>query len=302
MARKSASANAVTETANSEAPTNALTTTQAGGVPAFMNEVDMTGKGVSNDAADKLIPMARVLQPLSPQVMNGNPAQIVGALAGDILIKNAPKPLIKGAAGIMFQSCFFHKDVVEWKPRGQGGGGGGGFVKRWDYETAEEVPDAEERPDPRDPSKKIWVNKTSGNWLVETRYHVGYIITPDDAPMPCYIPFSSTGHSVSKTWMFNMSLKRINGKNADCFAVYYLLKTKQRTRGDQTWFVFDPMDAGPPDASGQPTTFWVPTKADYDRGLELAKALEAGEVGLAAAEDDEPTNGGAAQGSQGDSF
>ena len=79
------------------------------------------------------------------------------------------------------------------------------------------------------------------------------------------------------------------------FAVYYLLKTKQRTKGDQTWFVFDPMDAGPNDASGNPTTLWVPTKADYDRGLELSRALELGEVGLAQEEVEEPATGGTAQ-------
>ena len=135
MARKTATTAAATaeDTTTNTTAANAVVAQPANALPAFLNEVDMTGKGVSNDAADKLIPMARVLQPLSPQVLNGNPALIPGALAGDILVKNAPKPLIKGAAGIMFQSCYFSKDVVEWKPRGQGGGGGGGFVKRWDF-------------------------------------------------------------------------------------------------------------------------------------------------------------------------
>jgi hypothetical protein len=266
-----------------------------------MTEVEMTGAGVSNDAADKLIPMARVLQPLSPQVLQNNPDQIQGALAGDILVRNAPKPLIKGQQGFLFQSCYFYKDVVEWRPRLQGGGGGQGFVTRHKQDEASKVPGAVERPDPRDQTKKIWVNETTGNWLVETRYHVGYIIDPEAGPMPCYIPFSSTGHSVSKGWMFSMSLKQVNGKPADSFAVYYMLKTRQRTRNNQTWFVFDPMDAGPPDATGQPTTLWVPSRADYDRGLELARALAAGEVGLA--DDDTVDEAGAGQRQpQGDAF
>jgi hypothetical protein len=276
----------VTDQTTEQQTTQLPATQAAAALPAFLNEVEMTGKGVSNTQADKLIPMARVLQPLSPQVLQNNPDQIQGALAGDILVRNAPKPLIKGQNGFLFQSCFFYKDVVEWKPRTQGGGGGQGFVKRWAHEAASEVPGAVEQPDPRDQTKKIWVNRETGNWLVETRYHVGYIIDPETGPMPCYIPFSSTGHSVSKAWVFMMSLKQVNGKPADSFAVYYHLKTRQRTRNNQTWFVFDPSDAGPPDANGQPTTKWVPTKADYDRGLQLAQALESGEVQLAQEETD----------------
>jgi hypothetical protein len=298
MARAPARATAAAAT---EEQTNVPATVAGNAaLPAFLNEVEMSGKGVSNSAADKLIPMARVLQPLSPQVLQNNPDQIQGALAGDILVRNAPKPLIKGQQGFHFQSCFFYKDVVEWKPRLQGGGGGQGFVKRWTQDEASKVPGAEERPDPRDPQKKIWVNSATGNWLVETRYHVGYIIDPEVGPIPTYIPFSSTGHSVSKSWVFNMSLKQVNGKPADSFAVYYLLKTRQRTRNNQTWFVFDPSDAGPPDANGQATTMWVPTLADYQRGLELSRALESGEIGLAQEEVDEH----AVQGSQqsGDAF
>lgn len=288
MARTPArTAAAATETEQQQTGT-AVATTSGEALPAFLGEVEMTGKGVSNSAADKLIPMARVLQPLSPQVLNGNPDMIPGALAGDILIKNAPKPLIKGQQGFLFQSCFFYKDVVEWRPRTQGGGGGQGFVKRWAHEEASTVPGAREDADPRDPTKKIWVNSATGNWLVETRYHVGYIIDPELGAIPCYIPFSSTGHSVSKAWVFSMSLKNVNGKPADSFAVYYMLRTRQRTRNNQTWFVFDVTDAGAPDANGQPTTKWVPTKADYDRGLELQRALEAGEIALADAEADEP--------------
>lgn len=298
MARRPAVANNETTAQAGNVPA-----VQAGGavaMPAFLNDVEMTGKGVSNNAADKLIPMARVLQPLSPQVLQNNPDQVQGALAGDILVKNAPKPLIKGQNGFLFQSCYFYKDVVEWKPRLQGGGGGQGFVKRWPVEEVAEIEEAEERPDPRDPSKRIWVNSATGNWLVETRYHVGYIIDPETGPMPCYIPFSSTGHSVSKAWMFSMSLKRLpNGKPADCFAIYYLLKTKQRTRNNQTWFVFDPSDAGPNDANGQPTPMWTPTLEDYNRGLELQRALEAGEVQLANEETDAAEPG---QQSQGDNF
>lgn len=284
--------------ATSEADTSANqvpAATASASVPAYLQQKQMTGTGVSKDQSDILIPMARVLQPLSPQVLPGNPEMIAGALAGDILIKNAPKQLIKGQQGFLFQSCYFYKDVVEWRPRTQGGGGGTGFVTRYKANESKDVPNAVEVPDPRDPTKKIWINDVSKNWLVDTRYHVGFIIDPEVGPIPCYIPFSSTGHSVSKQWMFSMGTKTLNGAPVDMWAIYYLVRTKQRTRNNQTWFVFEPGPGGPNESD-----LWCPTDADFERGKALHDAMSSGEVGIDtsdmnahASDDAQPQSGGA---------
>lgn len=259
--------------------------------PAFLKDVDMKGAGVSSRARDNLLPMVKVLQPLSPEVLPNNPAQIKGAAAGDIVVSTLSPPLIPGDEGFLFQPCYAEEAIVEWKARGQGGGGGGGFVRRLPVNKGKPISgtetevdlmpeDAEQVPDPRAPDKMIWKKKGSSNLYVHTKYMAGFIITPE-APCPAYIPFSSTGHTVVKGWNTKMSLKFVEGKPADSFAIYYRVFSKVRNRADQTWFVLDPQDAGEPDERGLRGVMYVPTVEDYNRGKTLHTALSAGEVKLA---------------------
>lgn len=249
---------------------------QASQVPAFLREREMQGQGVSTKKEDILIPMARVLQPLSPEVLAGT-QKVKGAESGDIWIKNAPRPLIKGNVGFIFQPCHFSTAIVEWKPRSQGGGGGDGLVNKHAY-----MPDdAYETTDPQNPERKITMGRNSGNVYVDTRYHAGFIIDLEGGapPMPCYIPLSSSGHSVSKAWMLLMSLKRMNGKPVDSWAIYYQFKTGMKTKNGKSWFLFNVTDAGPV-VNGARTELWVPTVEDFERGQSLYQALEAGEMAL----------------------
>src|SRR5438477_259916 len=71
---------------------------------------------LSKDQADNLVPLIYLLQPLSPQVMRGDPARIDGAEPGDIWLRNSERPIIKSEKGMLFQPCFFYKDIVEWVP------------------------------------------------------------------------------------------------------------------------------------------------------------------------------------------
>lgn len=248
--------------------TTEVVAAQEYGVPAFMREVEMEGRGVSRDQNDILIPMARVLQPLSPEVLDGNPARIEGASAGDILIKNAPQPIVKAKDGFLFQPCHFDTAVVEWKLRSQGGG----WVARHDA-----MPEGvREAPDPQNPDRKIMIGP-NGTQMVETRYHTGWLISKDKnrPPMPLAIPFSSSGHSVSRQWMMLMGLKQLGGKPVDSWAIYYEFKTKMMTRNGKSWFVFNISDAGPL-VDGVRQEMWVQTKDDFNRGKELFDMMERG--------------------------
>lgn len=244
-------------------------------LPAYLNEVEMQGVGVATAAEDFLLPMARVLDAKSPEVTRGSPSMIAGAAAGDILIKNAPFPFVKGDEGFIFQPCYREEAVIEWRPRSSGGGGGGGFVARHDKDFLT-AGDAEQRAHPENPQKQVWFRKSTGNLLVETRYVGGYMILENAPPMPLVLPFASTGHSVAKSWNMLMAMKRVGNAVADIFAVYYRVKTRLRQRADQAWYVFDISDAGPEGENKLPTTLWVPTKADYDRGRALHDSLKAG--------------------------
>lgn len=267
-------------------------TSSGANVPAHLAGYKSEGAGVPSSAEDVLIPMARPLDAKSPEVTKGNPNQIPGAEAGDILIKNAPNPIVKSDKGFLFQPCFAYSRVVEWLPRTKGGGGGGGFVASHPADFITKHPElCEQRPNPENPAAKQWFNKKTGNMLQETRYYIGWMIPEDDsAPLPMSLPFKSTGHTVAKGWNMLMQSKRINGERADMWLVYYRVKSAARNRRDQSWFVFDISDAGEAE-NGVPTTMWCPTTEDVERGRIIYENFASGKAGMAV---DEASTGGAA--------
>jgi hypothetical protein len=226
-------------------------------LPAHLQKMqEHAGAGTSQAAEDNIVPMVAVLQPLSPQVDRRNPKYIEAAEPGAIWLKNAPTPIISGDEGIVFQPCFFSRHIVEWVPREQGGG----YVARHD-----EMPAEARTIKSRDGKRDVWV-MPNGNQLIDTRYHVGNVVFPDGTIMPYVIPFSSSGHTVSRTWHTLMNSIRLpSGDIAPSFARVYRLKTIQRTNAAGTWFVFDVSHEG-----------WAPEQL-YDRGLELHESFKAGE-------------------------
>lgn len=246
------------------------------GLPAHLRSYESTGAGVPSDAKDFLLPMAKVLDAKSPECEKRGPNYVPGAEAGDILLKNAPNPLIKGDQGFLFQPCYREAAVIEWLPRTKGGGGGGGFVARHPEDYLETSNDKVQRPHPENPAKMVWYRKSTGNLLVETRYVGGYMVGEDgDEPLPLVLPFSSTGHTVAKQWNMLIASKRVNGAKADIWLVYYRVATRLKARQDQSWYLFDVADAGP-ERNGLPTTMWVPTAEDAERGRNLHESLASG--------------------------
>jgi hypothetical protein len=216
-----------------------------------------SGKGVSHSQDDNIIPLVYVLQALSPAVNKRNPNYVDGAEAGDLLKRNSiHKPLIKGNEGFIFQPCFFDKVWVEWRPNR---GGFAGTHKDRPADAREEETIVEGKP------RKQWV-RPNGNVLVETRQHVGYA---DGEPY--VIPFSSSGHTVSRTWMQMMNQQFIPGTNkiAPSFAKKYRLTTTERTKDSNSWFVIKVEDLG--DAG------WVGSKDEYLKGKMLYDAFASGE-------------------------
>lgn len=223
------------------------------------------GKGVSTAQEDNLVPLVYILQSNSPQVNRRGADYIEGAEASAIWLRSASDPIVSGEDGIVFQPCHFSKDWVEWKLRDEGGG----FVARHDARPA----DAEAVADPKNPNKTRFV-RPSGNEVVETRYHIGYVHVGDQR-LAYVIPMSSTGHSVSREWMFRMNGKSVGGVKAPTFASLYRLRTKERTNAAGTWFTWDISDEG----SG-----WVQSEADYERGRGLHDAFVSGARQAAAPE------------------
>jgi hypothetical protein len=222
------------------------------------------GQGISQAQEDNLVPLIYVLQTNSPQCNKRDDRYVDGAEPGDIWLRGAPSPVVKGADGFLFQPCHFVKDWVEWVPRDSGGG----FVGRHDERPA----NAREVRDPKKPSKVVYITP-DGHEVKETRNHMGYAIT-SAGPMPYAIPLTSSGHTVSREWMGLMGRQRLPNKpnvQPPSWALYYRLRTKMRHNADGDWFVLSVENAGP-----DGTPLWVPTADDYQRGKALHDAFTSG--------------------------
>lgn len=233
----------------------AVAVKKAAGVPSTLAsraEKD-AGKGLSTDRDDNVVPLVRRFQALSPQVNKKGMDYVRGAEPGDIWLKDVA--LIKGEVGFRFQPCAFWKDIVEWRPREQGGG----YVGR--HDTIPE--DAEEEFDEKSGRT---VYKRGDNELIDTRYHAGFVLFDDGRALPYVIPMKGTDHQVSRGWMTRMNAKRLaSGKTMPPWMSTYLIKTKDKTNPSGTWSTWDIIDDEP-----------IETDDEYDRGLGLYEAFGAG--------------------------
>lgn len=229
------------------------------------------GKGVSSSAEDNIVPIIYLLQANSPATKKSNPSYVEGAQPGDIWKRNSiHNPIVKGEVGIQFQPCFFSKVWVEWRPN-RGGLAGVHNERPSDAKEVEVM--HEGKP------KRMWARE-NGNTLVETRQHAGFA---DGEPF--VIPFSSTGHTVSRNWMNLMNQVFIPGTNkvAPSYAKTYRLTTVERTKDSNSWFVFKVEDLG--------DKGWV-SKEQYLRGKQLFDSFNRGEK-VATVEEDLPQDNSA---------
>ena len=96
--------------------------------------------------------------------------------------------------------------------------------------------------------------------MIETREH--YLIANGQ---PYVLPFSSSGHTVSRTWMALMNQFRIGSAPAPSWARRYKLTTKLRTNKKGSWYTLVVADMG-----------WVPSKEEYEVGKMLHEAVASG--------------------------
>lgn len=209
----------------------AVTQAQARQLPAEMLEEleQQANAGLSKDAADNLIPLIYVLQSLSPQVNPRNPDYVEGAQPGMLWLRGVG--VFDGESeGLEMQPCHFGQVVNEWIPRDQGGG----FVAR----HLERPEDAERVTDPQNPKRIGWRSRR-GTQYVDTREHVVRVRIPGEPErwMPFVLPFSSTGHTVSRGWMTMMNAELLpSGNSAPSYACSYRVRTKFTKNAAGEWF------------------------------------------------------------------
>lgn len=238
------------------------TSLPANSSPLFVMTKASKGGGLSDDQSDNLVPLIYLLQPLSPQCLKGDAQRIENAESGDIWLRNADPPIIKGEEGMLFQPCFFYKDLVEWVPN-RGGfvgrhdiacmphkeldGNGKPYMTKWSgtLSDVKEIPD-EERPN----APPRFVRSSNNNEIVETRYFVGNVYPKLGQPLPYIIPLSSTGHTFGMGFMTQMRSQSIPATAKtiaqgvagdpirDAWAVLYRLKPKMKTNALGSWYQY----------------------------------------------------------------
>jgi hypothetical protein len=196
--------------------------------PARVRQREDKSESVSKDAADNQVPFIYLLQSNSPQCMKGHEKNIPGAEASDIWLRNDPEPIIKGDDGMDFQCCFFSKDWVEWLP--ERAGLAGRHPER--PEDAEQVEEEGEDGGTR----TVW-KRPNGNYVVETRYHVGLVHRSGKPPEPYTLPLSSTGHTVSKQW--TTAQNKLEGGRAEWYDVIWTLHPVLKRKGTHAWYQYE---------------------------------------------------------------
>lgn len=211
---------------------------------------EYAGAGTSAAAEHNVVPLLYVLQSNSPSVNKRGDSYVEGAEPGDIWLRNANTPIIKGDVGVMFQPVAFQFSFVEWKPNR------GGLVAVHAKRPANAV---QKQLDPND-DRLSWVTP-EGNTVVDTCYVYGLI----DFEHPFVIPLSSSGYRVARDWNSQARAKKKNGEQLPLFATQWRLKTAFRSNERGEWFVLSPQFV-----EGQPTDEQI------INGLEFLKSVNSG--------------------------
>ncbi len=194
-------------------------------------------QGISDSQLDNIIPQIRVLQPLSPEIVDG---KIEGAKAGDLLLGET---LVRGADGIWFQPCAQVHRWFEFRPIDEGGGFVAEHPVQLDQHGKEVVGGSGDPIPPRGTTavKRYQHVFPNGNEAVHYRQWAG-VAWVDGVGLEYAINFKSTGHTTAKQWMSKARGLYHSGdptKRYPLWSHVYKLTTSKRTNNAGTWFVID---------------------------------------------------------------
>lgn len=241
---------------------------------------------------DMAIPFIQILQQLSPQCVEGDPAYIEGAKAG--MFYNTVTGEIfdgKGEEGIRLVSIAYKASYIEWVPRNAGGG----FVN--EYDAAEGASIRTARNDQgQDIIQSGSPLGTPGNQLAYTHTHYVYLVRPDGSYEPALLTMSSTQVKHSKKLNFQIAnLKLPNSAvPAPRFFGLWRGQTEMNKNDQGIWYTWKFSRIGSILDLGEVG------QALYASAKEFARSVAAGETKAdyakadagAAAGDDNPTVGG----------
>jgi hypothetical protein len=155
---------------------------------------------------DMAIPFIQVLQQLSPQCVEGDPAYIDGAKAG-MFLNTVTGELFDGKGdGIRLVSIAYKASYIEWVPRNAGGG----FVN--EYDVAEGASIRTQRNDiGLDIIQTGSPQGTPGNQLSYTHTHYVFVVRADGTYEPALLTMTSTQVKHSKKLNFQIANLKLPG-------------------------------------------------------------------------------------------
>lgn len=185
------------------------------------------GAGLSQLPQDNISPQLVLLQPLSPEVMEGS-SRVGDAAAGDFLLGDR---LIKGSAGFWFQPVFTEHKLFEFTPLDRGGGFVAEHPAKFDYHHNLVPPEGAEQ-------SGYSMEFDNGNQLIHYRHWHGIGWWAPSTWEPFTIPFKSTGHTTARNWMYKANTSNVlpSGKPRALFAHVYKITSVSFRGAKGTYF------------------------------------------------------------------
>jgi hypothetical protein len=237
----------------------------------FLAELEADGEEFREPLTqdDMAMPFLQILQSLSPQAVEGDPAYVEGAKAG-MLFNTVTGEVIDGKNdGIEFVSIAYKSSFIEWVTRVKGGG----FVAEYDVAKGSAARTAR-----NDQNLDIILDGspvgTPGNQLNSTHTHYVMVVGDDGVPQPAILTMTSTQLKSSKQLNYMVDALKIPGtlKRAPRFYGRWLAKTELKKNDHGSWYVWKFTGAGTLD-------FNDPMQAAlYAGAKEFAASIKDGEA------------------------
>ena len=206
---------------------------------------------------DLALPFLKVLGQLSPEVNTRHAKHIEKAQPGMIL-NTVTNELYDGTKGIQVIPCYYKREYVEWKERGESLGAPVAIHST----DSDAVASAK-----RDHQNKDRL--PNGNYLENTASH--FVLVTGTNTSTALITMKSTQLKTSKKWNTMMLGIKLKGKDGlftpPTYSHVYLLKTVQQSNDKGTWFGWDVNKIGP-----------VQDKAVYDQAKSFSQNISKGNV------------------------
>jgi hypothetical protein len=238
------------------------------GVPStglFEGDANAGFQTMSQD--DLALPFLKVLGQLSPEVNTRHAKHIKGAEPGMIL-NTVTNELHDGAKGIQVIPCFYKREYVEWKDRGESMGAPVGVHAA----NSDVVSSAK-----RDNTNKDRL--PNGNYLENTASH--FVLMLGENPCTALITMKATQLKTSRKWNTMMMGIKLQGKNGlftpPTYSHVYKLTTVQQSNDKGTWFGWDVSKVGP-----------IQERAMYEQAKSFSANISKGSIKAKHTSDSEP--------------